>query len=171
MQLGKALRKSTGPALPGAGPAEPGCSGSSLGEYWVSPRMEIPLLSKQPPIALDCPQFFLLFFLRTISNFPHSNLSSWPLTLSPCHQVTQVFSYRVASFHLFPSLFSCTGLFHPNCWAAHLPLSKFMTFLSAHFSIVSRSLQKAACLLSNMCSPQACRQCSLSHYTAYSYQS
>lgn len=98
------------------------------------------------PTVLDCPQFSFLFFLRTISYFPHSNLSSWPLTLSVCHHVTQVFFYR-PSFHLFPSLFSCTELFHPKCQAAHLPLSKFMTFLSAHFSIISRSLQKAACLI------------------------
>lgn len=111
---------------------------------WLSPRMEIPLLSPQPPTVLDCPQFFLLFFLRTVSNFRHSNLSSG---LWPFHCVTR--SHRSFPTGLFSTCFpahSLEQLFHPNCWAAHLPLSKFMTFLSARFSIISRSFQKAACL-------------------------
>lgn len=92
-----------------------------------------------PPLHLTVLNFPFYFSSELFHIFPHSNLSSWPLTLSVCHHITQVFSYR-PSFHLFPSLFSCTELFHPKCQAAHLPLSKFITFVSAHFSIVSRSL-------------------------------
>lgn len=86
MQLGKPLRRSTGPALLRADPAGPGCLGSSPGETDSLQGQRFHFSLSSPPTALQCPQFFLLFFLRTISNFPHSNLPSWPLTLSLRHQ-------------------------------------------------------------------------------------
>lgn len=144
MHLGKALRRSTGPALVRAGLAGPGCSGSSAGETDSLQGWRFHFSLHSPPLYLTALNFSFYFSSEL---FQISDTQTCLPGLWPFHCVTR--SHRSFPTGLFSICFpahSLEQLFHPNCWAAHLPLSKFMTFLSARFSIISRSFQKAACL-------------------------
>lgn len=80
MQVGKDFWRSPGPTPIWAGP-----SPSS------SPRMDIPLLYRQPTTLLDHLRGKFVFFV-SIWDFPHSNLSALPLTMPPW-----TYSYTIPS--------------------------------------------------------------------------
>ena len=54
------------------------------------------------------------------------------------------FSAKLLYSQEAPSMYWCLGLFRPCCRTLHFPFLNFMKFLSAHFSILLRSLWMAA---------------------------